>query len=258
MTLTYLLRDGRVESRFESRYENTRQPPTDSGQFSLDHEGSGYARIHFTEDNAQWSGDGSTRVSGHITFGFRNVDLTNIDKVCIEWSHEGPSNNNQDRSFFGINRMEETSADGSEDALEMISRIRVRDNKITGPGIYHRDESFEKKPEHLPVSELSGNHAIGVGAQISTGGNEIDRFTVRIYNIWLEGEGDGGTGNGDETDPPSSPSFYFNWVKFDDDFFSFRNGALYVYGIGLLVLLISIFVGYRKWRSRDLASSTSQ
>lgn len=182
-TRKYLFENGETHPDFEDVFKIMRPSPPGSGQLIFDYEGQGYARIRFTDGNAPIEGR-LWGTGGQITFGFDDLDLTHVDRIVIDWEHMGPTNNNQDWSFAGVNRMGRTYKE--YDALYTIYRSSVRHNRLSGPTTAHTNVRLQRRAESLNVSSHEGRFAFGLGAQIGTSSDDRIEHTVRIWNIWME------------------------------------------------------------------------
>lgn len=185
MTRKYLFQNGTYHPDFAHAYKEMRPSPPDSGQFILNFEEKGYARIQFTNKNApiegQYYGTG-----GQITFGFDDLDLTHVDRIVIDWEHIGPTNNDQDWSFAGVNRMGQLYKN-LHDSLHMIYRSGIRHGRLTGPTVQYTNVRIPRRNEILNVQDHEGRFAFGLGAQIGTSKTHTIEHTVRVWNIWMEG-----------------------------------------------------------------------
>eukprot|EP00963_Diacronema_lutheri_P006151 scaffold520_cov300-Pavlova_lutheri.AAC.2 len=253
MTRTYLIRDGNVQPGFDLK--TTRGERGQDYEFRDDR-----IRISFTRPTHEIPSGG---IAGHVTMGFRDVDVTDHDRAVIRWSHDGDSNTSQDYSFFAVN---DRPHGDDHDPLEAIRRGSARRDQQRREGTYegstqtpelsaslmHRHEQFRNRSDSLTVSSFTGNHAIGFGAQISTDNTDPIAFHVDVFDVYLDREGSSSPGKDGSSSPgieegSSSPGimdrFYWNFLDYeDDDFFDLQNGALYVYGGGLLLVVILLVV----------------
>lgn len=132
--------------------------------------------------------------------GFRDVDVTGYDRAVIRWSHNGDSNTSQDYSFFAVN---DRPHGDKYDPLEAIRRGSARRDQQRRAGTYegstqtpelsasliHRMAQFSNRVDSLDISNLSGKHAIGFGAQISTDNKVPISFHVDVIDVYLERSG---------------------------------------------------------------------
>jgi hypothetical protein len=102
------------------------------------------------------------------------VDLDGIENVNIEWRHDSNDGEyaTQDRSYFGIDN---TRSDINRKNVEKTSGEPDR-------SILNSDTSFEKKPDTLDVSGISGTRHVGVGIQVSS--NYEQSVELDVFDVW--------------------------------------------------------------------------
>lgn len=199
--------------------------------------------------------------------GFRDVDVTDHDRAVIRWSHDGDSNTSQDYSFFAVN---DRPHGDDHDPLEAIRRGSARRDQQRREGTYegstqtpelsaslmHRRKQFQNRSDSLTVSSLTGNHAIGFGAQISTGNTDPIAFHVDVFDVYLEREGSSPyspTPSPSSRSSPSSSSDDLSWDfnPLDSDFYAWKNMGLYLLSLAILLVLGAMVWLVFKFKSKN-------
>lgn len=105
----------------------------------------------------------SARVS---TVTISKKDLTNINTVKIEWSHDTNTNNHTE--------------------AHIIVSTEQMANQLTYDARYFYTGAFIQRIDTVDVSTLSGEFYIRAHANVSSTANISDFSNVKVYRIWLD------------------------------------------------------------------------
>lgn len=135
----------------------------------------------FTRENdyLRFYGEVDGTGNGHLRYAYGTVapvDLTGVENVYVSWSHSSTDNQNQDRSFFGIDTDRNKIIRDYGDVFDVEE------------GILNGDTSFETKTDSLDVSGVDGDRHIGVGIELSS--NNAQFVELKVFDVW--GEDDDG------------------------------------------------------------------